>query len=96
MVSEESWPFHGERTVGRRGDLLVLAAQAPDGRPVTIVRLAPGAGPELHQEFRAAVRVAGEHAAARGLPRIAWHDLDTLLPWAATYDDPRHLGADLL
>ncbi|MGH3096063.1 MAG: hypothetical protein ACRDMV_08710 [Streptosporangiales bacterium] len=96
MVADESWPFHGEQTVGRRGPLLVLAAQAPDGRPVTIVRLGPGAGPELHEEFRSAARVAGEYADARGLPPIAWHDLRTLLPWVATYDDPRHLGADLV
>lgn len=96
MSVDESWPFHGERTVGRRGDLLVLAAQAPDGRPVTIIRLAPGAGTELHQDFREAARVAGEYANARNLPPVAWQDLDTLLPWVATYDDPRHLGADLV
>lgn len=96
MTAEESWPFAGERAVGRRGDLLVLEATAPDGRPVTITRLAPGSSAELDERFRAAVAAVAERAGEHGYPSVAWRDLDTLMPWAATYDDPAHQGADLI
>src|SRR5690606_1317950 len=57
----------------------------------------PGAAtdPVTHQRFGAAVEVARTRTGP-GDPRITWWDTTTLSPWAATYDDPDHRGADLI
>ncbi|HEX6446431.1 MAG TPA: hypothetical protein VF053_15150 [Streptosporangiales bacterium] len=96
-MTTEDWPFTDITTVGRRGDLLVLAGVAPDGVPVTIVRLAPGPSTdaELHRRFHDAV-AAVRHDPRPGYPQVIWADTETLVPWAATYPDPAHVGADLI
>lgn len=97
MTADELWSFTDVRTADRRGDLLVLVGTAPDGAPVTITRLAPGAAtdPVTHRRFHDAVEQARQRAGA-GEPHIAWWDTATLSPWAATYNDPQHRGADLI
>lgn len=97
MSISGEWPFTDITTVGRRGDLLVLSGLAPDGAPVTIVRLAPGPSTDaaLHDRFREAVEEV-TRSARPGYPRVMWADTETLVPWAATYGDPDHAGADLI
>lgn len=95
MSADELWPFTDVRTVGQRGDLLVLEGRAPDGKPVTITRLAPGAAadPVMQRRFHEAVAEA-RRCIGPADPWIGWWDTATLSPWAATYDDPHHGGAD--
>ncbi|MBO0826900.1 MAG: hypothetical protein J2P24_03885 [Streptosporangiales bacterium] len=97
MSISGDWPFTDITTVGRRGDLLVLAGVAPDGAPVTITRLAPGPSTDaaLHDRFRAAVEQVRRNPRP-GHPPVMWADTRTLVPWAATYADPAHTGADLI
>lgn len=97
MPADELWPFTDVRTADRRGDLLVLEGTAPDGAPVTITRLAPSAAtdPVMHQRFHDAVEEASRCIGPND-PRIAWWDTATLSPWAATYDDPHHRGAEMI
>ncbi|MQA03672.1 MAG: hypothetical protein GEV07_13440 [Streptosporangiales bacterium] len=97
MSADDLWPFTDVRTADRRGDLLVLEGTAPDGAPVTITRLAPSAAtdPEMHRRFHDAVEEASRCIGPTD-PRIAWWDTATLSPWAATYDDPHHRGAEMI
>lgn len=75
----------------------MLSGVAPDGVPVTITRLAPGPSTdaELHDRFRAAVEEIRRNPRP-GYPQVMWADTETLVPWAATYADPAHAGADLI
>lgn len=97
MSTSQDWPFTDITTVGRRGELLVLAGVAPDGVPVTVIRLAPGPSTdaELHGRFRDAVEEVRRNPRP-GYPPVMWADTETLVPWAATYADPTHAGADLI
>lgn len=96
-MHDGAWPFTDVRTVGRRGDLLVLSGNAPDGVPVTITRLAPGPAtdPATHRRFHEAVEEMRRRTAPDD-PPITWWDTRTLSPWIATYADTAHRGADLL
>ncbi|MQA77069.1 MAG: hypothetical protein GEV10_01070 [Streptosporangiales bacterium] len=96
-MHDGSWPFTDVRTVGRRGDLLVLEGTAPDGVPVTITRLAPGPAtdPATHRRFHEAVEEMRRRTGP-GDPPITWWDTRTLSPWIATYADTSHRGADQL
>lgn len=75
----------------------MLSGVAPDGVPVTITRLAPGPSTDaaLHDRFRAAVEEVRRNPPP-GSPPVMWADTETLVPWAATYADPTHVGADLI
>lgn len=97
MTAFDVWPFTDVHTVGRRGDLDVLSGMSPDGLPVTIVRVAPDAARDgdRRRRFRAAVEAATRRATADD-PPILWADTATLVPWAATYDDAAHRGAELI
>lgn len=97
MTAFDVWPFTDVHTVERRGDLDVLSGMSPDGLPVTITRVAPDAARDgdRRRRFRAAVEAATRRATADD-PPILWADTATLVPWAATYDDAAHRGADLI
>ncbi|MQA03671.1 MAG: hypothetical protein GEV07_13435 [Streptosporangiales bacterium] len=97
MSSFDLWPFEDVRSVGRRGELEILVGTAPDGPPVTIVRVAPEAASDagLRRRFKDAVEAATRQAGADD-PPILWADTATLVPWAATYDDRMQRGADLI
>ncbi|MBO0890840.1 MAG: hypothetical protein J2P14_07980, partial [Acidothermales bacterium] len=97
MTAFDMWPFTDVHTVERRGDLDVLSGMSPDGLPVTITRVAPDAARDgdRRRRFRDAVETATRRATADD-PPILWADTATLVPWAATYDDAAHRGADLI
>lgn len=97
MSAFDLWPFTDVSTVERRGELQVLAGTSPDGLPVTITRLTPDTARDaaLRQRFKNAVEAATRHADPDD-PPILWADTSTLVPWAATYDDADHRGADLI
>ncbi|MGH3096062.1 MAG: hypothetical protein ACRDMV_08705 [Streptosporangiales bacterium] len=97
MSAFDLWPFTDVSTVERRGELQVLAGISPDGLPVTITRLTPDTARDaaLRQRFKDAVEAATRHTGPDD-PPILWADTSTLVPWAATYDDADHRGADLI
>lgn len=97
MSAFDLWPFTDVSTVERRGELQVLAGTSPDGLPVTITRLTPDTARDatLRRRFKDAVEAATRHTGPDD-PPILWADTSTLVPWAATYDDAEHRGADLI
>lgn len=97
MSSFDLWPFESVRSIERRGELEILVGTAPDGRPVTITRVAPDVARDaaLRRRFKDAVDAATRHPGLDD-PPILWADTSTLVPWAATYDDEMRRGADLI